>query len=87
MYGTLYFEDEETNEYYEIEIEFDYHYDPGRYYMPNGDPGYPPEETAEITKIYNDDKIPSWITEEMIDDMFDDMLPDLLEGNEPDYED
>jgi hypothetical protein len=32
----------------EIEIEWSYSSDPGRQYMPNGDPGYPAEEETEI---------------------------------------
>ena len=48
--GSLYFYNEETEAEFELEIEFRYHYDPGRYYMPNGDPGYPSEETADIVR-------------------------------------
>ena len=87
MTGTLYLYNEETGEGFEVGIDFDYHYDPGCYYTRNGDPGYPPEETADITRIYDQDKIPSWITDDMIDKAFDEQLVDLLEGCEPDYED
>lgn len=88
MYGVLGFEREEPQyEYFELEIEFRYDYRPGRMYMSNGDPGYPEETTADIWQIFNLDKKPSWITDEMIDEAFDEQLPRLLEDNEPDYED
>lgn len=88
--GRLYFYNEEPGEEieeFEVEIDFTYSYDPGRMYMSNGDPGYPPEETADITRIYDKDKIPKWITDDMIADAFDDQLSDLLDDCEPDYED
>ena len=66
MYGVLGFEREEPNyEYFELEIEFRYDYRPARMYMSNGDPGYPEETTADIWQIFNEDKIPSWITDDM----------------------
>ena len=84
-YGQLYFYNEETEAEFELEIEFGYHYDPGRYYMPNGDPGYPSETTAYIWEIFNEDKKPDWITDEMIDEEFEIQLPRLLERIEEDY--
>jgi len=45
---TVVFEVDEGNE---VEVEVDYYPgDPGRRYMPNGDPGYPPEP-AEIDLV------------------------------------
>ena len=85
--GSLYFYNEETEQEFELQIEFRYHYDPGRYYMPNGDPGYPAETSADIIKIFNEDEKPSWITDEMIDKAFDAHLYQLLEENEIGYED
>ena len=85
--GSLYFYNEETEAEFELEIEFRYHYDPGRYYMPNGDPGYPAEETADIVQIFNEDKKPDWVTDEMIDEEFDIQLPRLLEQAQDYYED
>jgi hypothetical protein len=86
MYGVLGFEREEPQyEYFELEIEFRYDYRPGRMYMSNGDPGYPEETTADIWQIFNQDKIPSWITDEMIDEEFDEQLPRLLEQAQEDY--
>ena len=84
-YGQLYFYNEETEAEFELEIEFGYHYDPGRYYMTNGDPGYPSEETADIVQIFNEDKKPDWVTDEMIDEEFEIQLPRLLERIEEDY--
>ena len=86
MYGVLGFEREEPNyEYFELEIEFRYDHRPARMYMSNGDPGYPEETTADIWQIFNEDKIPSWITDEMIDEAFDEQLPRLLEQAQEDY--
>lgn len=36
------------------------YYDPGRMYMPNGDPGYPPEWEGEITSDISGDVIEDW---------------------------
>lgn len=86
MYGVLGFEREEPNyEYFELEIEFRYDYRPARMYMSNGDPGYPEETTADIWQIFNEDKIPLWITDDMIDEAFDEQLPRLLEQAQEDY--
>lgn len=42
-------------EYEVYEIEFSangtYYYDSGRMYMPNGDPGYPPEEDFDVDEV------------------------------------
>jgi hypothetical protein len=43
--------------------------------MPNGDPGYPPEETVDIVKVHGD--VPDYITDEMIEDAIWDNL-DLI---------
>ena len=83
--GSLYFYNEETEQEFKLEIEFRYHYDPGRMYMPNGDPGYPSEETADIVQIFNEDKKPDWVTDEMIDEEFEIQLPRLLEHAQEDY--
>lgn len=85
MDGTLYFCNDDLGQEFELEISFDYHYDGGHY--GRWEDSYPSEESADITHIYNYDKKPSWITDEMIDKAFDDQLNDLLEGNEPEYED
>ena len=86
MYGVLGFERDEPNyEYFELEIEFRYDYRPARMYLSNGDPGYPEETTADIWQIFNEDKIPSWITDDMIDEAFDEQLPRLLEQAQEDY--
>jgi hypothetical protein len=86
MYGVLGFEREEPQyEYFELEIEFRYDYRPGRMYLSNGDPGYPEETNADIWQIFNEDKIPSWITDEMIDEEFEIQLPRLLEKAQEDY--
>lgn len=45
-----------------------YWYDPGRMYMPNGDPGYPPEEEIEVQDI---------VIESIIDENGDDVLDGL----------
>ena len=85
MDGTLYFCNDDLEQEFELEISFDYHYDGGHY--GRWEDSYPPEESADITHIYNYDKKPSWVTDEMIDKAFDDQLVDLLQGNEPEYED
>ena len=85
--GSLYFYNDETEQEFELEIEFRYHYDHWTYYMPNGDPGYPSEETADIVQIFNEDKKPDWVTDEMIDEAFDEQLPRLLEQAQDYYED
>lgn len=88
--GTLFFYDEEGQEF-EVDIEFDYYYDPGRQYMPNGDPGYPEEETVELVKVHRKDSLPSWITDDVIYDKFEEDLPELVDyiyaKKEADYED
>lgn len=41
---------------YTVSCKADYYYDPGRMYMPNGDPGYPPEEGYDdLTLTYFDE--------------------------------
>ena len=88
MYGVLGFEREEPNyEYFEVEIEFRYDNRPAKMYLSNGDPGYPEETTADIWQIFNQDKNPSWITDEMIDEEFEEQLPRLLEQAQDYYED
>lgn len=56
-----------------LTVTFSYYYDPGRYYMPNGDPGYPPEESFDIEDVYvtNDTKldVPEWVTDELIEEI------------------
>lgn len=56
-----------------LTVTFTYQYDPGRYYMPNGDPGYPPEESFDIEDVYvtNDKEqpIPEWVTDELIEEI------------------
>ena len=54
-------------------------------YLSNGDPGYPEETTADIWQIFNEDKKPDWVTDEMIDEAFDEQLPMLLEKAQEDY--
>lgn len=34
-----------------VDATADYTYDPGRMYMANGDPGYPPEESFELDTV------------------------------------
>ena len=71
-----------------LTVSFSYYYDPGRYYMDNGDPGYPPEESFDIDDIYitNDKKspIPEWITDALIEDI---ILDSGILAEDYDYED
>lgn len=36
---------------YTVSVKGDYYYSPGRMYMPNGDPGYPDEESIDDTEV------------------------------------
>ena len=86
-YTEIYFEDENAKEFkeYKVEVSFEYYYDSGRNYMPNGDPGYPGYESLDF-KIENETEVPDWITDEMIEDRLVEDLPGLLEVDEPEYE-
>lgn len=67
---TVWFEHPETYDEIELLVTFAYSYDPGRMYMPNGDPGYPPEESFDIehvSLVNSNDNVPEWITYEMIE--------------------
>lgn len=35
----------------ELEVTYNYYYDPGRHTLPNGDPGWPESEEIEITSL------------------------------------
>lgn len=71
VYITL--EHPETGEELELVVNFSYYYDPGRYHMPNGDPGYPPEESFDITSVNvirsdsGSKELPDWATDELIE--------------------
>lgn len=91
---TLTFYHPETDEQVDIYVKYSWYYDPGRMYMPNGDPGYPAESEIDIKESYpNDDpngKIPDWITDEMIEnELFDegDVFEDEYEYDPEDYKD
>lgn len=68
----------------EVDLKFEYYYDSGRSYMSNGDPGYPAEEGLDIVEIYNEDDLPEWATDDVIEDYIYENLHDLLEDS---YED
>ena len=36
----------------DLEVEYNYYYDPGVWTYPNGDPGYPESSELEITALY-----------------------------------
>ena len=36
----------------ELRVEYDYSFDPGRWTLPNGDPGYPESEEIDINKVF-----------------------------------
>jgi hypothetical protein len=63
------------DDYVDVTVSFKYYYDPGKDYLPNGDPGYPSEETVDIVKVHGD--VPDYITDEMIEDAIWDNL-DLI---------
>lgn len=52
---------------YTVNVSADYYYDPGRMYMPNGDPGYPPESSIDNFKVEDVDEIHVWKGEEQIE--------------------
>lgn len=83
-YTVLNFENENDKEFkeYLVEVSFEFHYDPGRDYMPNGDPGYPGYETLEFV-VDNEKEVPDWISDEMIEYELRERLPELLEEDEP----
>ena len=72
------------------------YYDPGRMYMPNGDPGYPPEEGFDIDDVkstwYEVDEDGNETEVKADKDMNDELWDylehnsDLFESDEPDYE-
>lgn len=41
---------------YTVSVKGDYYYSPGRMYMPNGDPGYPDEESIDDTEVTDIDE-------------------------------
>lgn len=76
-----------NNKWYRVDVEAEasYYYSPGRMYMRNGDPGYPPDESFDIDDIYatwyemigdSEDEIEVTPTREM-EDVLEDYLKDL----------
>ena len=55
-----------------VEVNYKYYFAPGRFYMANGDPGYPDEEDSDFTvKTYDGQDITANLTEketELIDE-------------------
>lgn len=80
---------------YIVSVKGDYYYSPGRMYMPNGDPGYPDEESiddAEVTDIdeYHVYKDGEELTEEQLAKYkdtidFDTLITRDAEDNEDDW--
>lgn len=64
----LWVENPTTGEELELNVSWEYSYDPGRNYMPNGDPGYPAETTFNIDYVatVNGEEVPAWVTDEML---------------------
>jgi hypothetical protein len=45
-----------------VDVDFNYHYDPGVWTYSNGDPGYPASEELNINSIYVGDKdLSNWL--------------------------
>jgi hypothetical protein len=80
----------ETGEELELAVNFTYYYDPGRYYMPNGDPGYPPEQSFELVSVKvlksdnGSEELPDWATDELIEQEV--INSGALEHDSDDYE-
>ena len=86
--------------YYEdlaFEVDFDYSPgDPGRMYMANGDPGYPPEpeewDVTRVMMIYPDESaikpvdVTSVMTQTMMD-FFNEQVKEAMPDDEPDERD
>ena len=73
------------NDDVEVWATYNWYYEPGRRYMPNGDPGYPDSSEVELLEFgtISDDEQPEWLTFELVqktldneDDLFDDMYDD-----------
>ena len=83
-----------------VKAKANYYYDSGRMYMPNGDPGYPPEEDFEVTdfEIYSvmdsyENTIEGFdVTEDFKDCVLDELYEvnwdewEFPEEEEPDYD-
>lgn len=83
---SIWFEHPETYDEVELLVTYSYYYDPGRMYMPNGDPGYPSEESFDIHSVSlakSNDNVPEWITDEMIEQ---EILNSGYLENDSDYE-
>lgn len=50
------FEHDDLSIEYTVSVKGDYYYSPGRMYMPNGDPGYPDEESIDDTEVTDIDE-------------------------------
>lgn len=80
----------ETDEELDVFVRYKWYHDPGRAYMPNGDPGYPSESELDIVDSYpnNDpnEPLPDWVDDSMLEDkLWED--GDVFEDDyEPDYE-
>ena len=82
--------DPETEETVDFYVRYNWYYEPGRDYLPNGDPGYPSESEIEIKEyhISEDPKaeLPGWFDLSMLEEKLWDE-GDVFESDyEPDYE-
>ena len=60
----VYLLDEETGDYIDVSGKFRYSYERG--IDRTGYPGYPDESYIDIIKIYDEETVPSWVTDEQI---------------------
>lgn len=80
---------------YTVSVNGDYYYSPGRMYMPNGDPGYPDEESIDDTEVTDIDEYHVYkdgeeLTEEQLSKYkdtidFDTLITRDAEDNEDDW--
>jgi hypothetical protein len=69
----------------EVNVQYDWYYQPGRMYLSNGDPGYPDESEVEITDwdVVDEEK-PEWLTDELVQEAFDKAEIELFDDEEDD---
>jgi len=80
----------ETEETVNIYVRYNWYYDPGRSYMPNGDPGYPSESEIDIVEYHvsedSNAPLPDWFDLSMLEDKLWEEGDVFQSDYEPDYE-
>lgn len=62
----------ETDETLDLYVRYNWYYDPGQMYMPNGDPGYPSESEINIQDYHISEEpnspIPNWVDDKIVEE-------------------